>query len=249
MATTAPIGTNSSPRGKQIPMRERSPHSPRAYPQAKLPASDATRLSIELTGGGADLLAVILGDDTARRSERLISAAGGLAALAACSSAMLVQQYALDTPAAERIAVAFALGRRVAMEPRHDRPSVHSMEQAAALLMPLMSGLVQEQLRVLLLDSKNRMLANLLVYQGTVNACLVREAELLRDAVRCNAPSVILAHNHPSGATEPSPEDLQLTRSFIAAGKLLDIAVLDHLIIGANTYLSLRLHQAHDISW
>lgn len=178
-----------------------------------------------------------------------MAAAGGLAALAACSSAMLVEQYALDIRAAERVAVAFALGRRAAMEPRYDRPSVRSVEQAAALLMPLMVGLVQEQLRVLLLDSKNRVLANVLVYQGTVNTCLVREAELLRDAVRCNVPSVILAHNHPSGAAEPSPEDLQLTRSLIAAGKLLDIAILDHLIIGADTYVSLRSHRAHDISW
>ncbi len=219
------------------------------YPVADVPACPPGRLPIDLIGGAADLLAAILGDPDPRWSEGLISTAGGLASLATCSSVMLAERYGLDVMSAERIAAAFALGRRVIMEPRRDRPQVRSPKDAAALVMSLMEALTQEHLRVLLLDNKNRLLANTLVYQGTVNSCLVREAELLRDAVRYNAPSILLAHNHPSGSHDASPEDLQLTRSAIDAAKLLGIVVLDHLIIGAGSYLSLRSQGLQDGPW
>ena len=103
-----------------------------------------------------------------------------------------------------------------------------------------MKGLAQEQLRVLLLNTRNGVMAQRLIYQGTVNSSAVRPAEVLRPAVTGAAPSIIISHNHPSGDPTPSPEDVAVTRDLVAAGKLLDIEVMDHIIIGAGRFVSLK---------
>jgi len=98
----------------------------------------------------------------------------------------------------------------------------------------------QEHLYVLLLDQKNRITHDVMVYKGTVNAIHIRPAEVFMEAVRQNSPSLILSHCHPSGNPTPSPEDIQMTTHLYEAGKLLDIQLLDHLIIGDKQYTSLR---------
>ncbi len=103
-----------------------------------------------------------------------------------------------------------------------------------------MAFLEQEHLRVILLDTKNYVQSIHTVYQGNVNTALVRVAEVFREAVRTNSPSLIVAHNHPSGDPTPSPEDIHVTEQIVAAGKLLDVDVLDHLIIGRQRYVSLK---------
>lgn len=117
---------------------------------------------------------------------------------------------------------------------------IKSPADAAALLMLEMSHLDQEQLRTLLLDTKNRVKAIHTVYQGSVDAALIRVSEVFKAAIRQNAPAIILAHNHPSGAPDPSPEDILVTRQIIEAGELLDIQVVDHLVIGQGRWVSLR---------
>jgi DNA repair protein RadC len=103
-----------------------------------------------------------------------------------------------------------------------------------------MGRLEREELRVILLNARNVVLRVVTVYVGNVSSSLVRVGELFRDAVRLSASGVILAHNHPSGDPTPSPEDLHLTAEALAAGRLLDIALLDHLVIGHDAYVSLR---------
>ena len=98
----------------------------------------------------------------------------------------------------------------------------------------------QEQLYVLLLDNKNLITHDVLVYKGTVNALHVRVSELFMEAVKVNAPSIIMSHCHPSGAIDPSPEDLRVTQIAYEAGQLLDIKLLDHILVGRNQWLSLR---------
>ena len=110
----------------------------------------------------------------------------------------------------------------------------------AALLMSEMGALEREQLRVVLLTAKNSVMKVVTVYQGNVSTSVVRVGELFRDAVRESASGIVLAHNHPSGDPTPSPDDLHLTAEALAAGRLLDINVLDHLIVGRDTYVSLR---------
>ena len=124
---------------------------------------------------------------------------------------------------------------------RKKRRQVRSPSDVAELLAPEMSILEQEQLRVVILNTKNEVISIELVYQGNLNTTVVRVGELFRDAVRRNAAGMILAHNHPSGSLEPSPEDRDLTRLAVKAGELLGIDVLDHLIIGQGTeYRSLK---------
>jgi DNA repair protein RadC len=103
-----------------------------------------------------------------------------------------------------------------------------------------MGRLEREELRVVLLNTKNVVLRVATVYQGNVSASLVRVGELFRDAVRLNASGVILVHNHPSGDPTPSPDDLHLTAEALAAGRLLDIDLLDHLVVGHDAWISLR---------
>ncbi|NJD66850.1 MAG: hypothetical protein FIB00_16700 [Chloroflexi bacterium] len=107
------------------------------------------------------------------------------------------------------------------------------------LVRPEMEHLVQEQARVILLDTRCHVLDVVLVYQGNVNSTSFRAAELLRDAVIRNAPSLVLVHNHPSGDPEPSPPDIKRTKELIKAGELLDIEISDHVIVGRDGFVSL----------
>jgi DNA repair protein RadC len=106
--------------------------------------------------------------------------------------------------------------------------------------MSWMGQLEREELHVVVADVKNRIVATERVYQGSVSASLVRIGELFTEAVRRHASGIVIVHNHPSGDPTPSPDDLHLTAQAIAAGRLLDIAVLDHIIIGRDAYRSLR---------
>ena len=123
----------------------------------------------------------------------------------------------------------------------NERPSIHSPADAAELIAPFIANLDHEELWTLLLNTRNQVLKLVKNYQGTVNASQVRVAELFKPAVVENAPAIIIAHNHPSGAPQPSPDDVAVTRSIVQAGKLLDVNVLDHVIIGHDgRHISLK---------
>ncbi len=121
-----------------------------------------------------------------------------------------------------------------------DPPSINTPSDAYGLLGPEMSALAQEQLRVLLLDRKNQVLGQRVVYQGNVYSSVVRPAEVLRPAVVESVPSVIVAHNHPSKDPDPSPEDVLITRKLKQAAELLDIELVDHIVIGGKRFVSLK---------
>src|SRR5512132_2495558 len=120
------------------------------------------------------------------------------------------------------------------------RRQVKSPTDIADLHLLEMSHLDQEHLRTVLLDTKNRVQVISTVYIGSLNASMVRVGELFKEAIRRNSAALIVVHNHPSGDPTPSPEDVLVTREIIAAGKLLDIDVLDHLVIGHGRFVSLR---------
>jgi DNA repair protein RadC len=141
---------------------------------------------------------------------------------------------------AAQIKAAIELGRRLTVEAPEERPAIHSPGDAAALVQYEMSALEQEELRVMLLDTRNRVLDIVPVYRGSLNSSQVRVGELFKDAIRRNSAAVIIVHNHPSGDPAPSPDDVALTRAIVEAGKLLDIEVLDHLVIGRGRYVSLK---------
>lgn len=117
---------------------------------------------------------------------------------------------------------------------------VHSPEDAYKVIGPEMQTLEREQLRVVTMNTRNRLLNMHLIYQGSLNSSQVRIGELFRPAIIELAAGIIVAHNHPSGDPTPSPDDVAVTRAFVEAGRLLDIDVVDHLVIGAGCFVSLK---------
>lgn len=157
-------------------------------------------------------------------------------------SAQLLEALRANQQLLRDLMVRYDIGHAFAAAPKRSAsPTIRSPQDVWELLSEEMSGLVQEQLRVLLLDTKHRLMRWESVYQGTVDAITVRPAELLRPAVVENAPAVLLVHNHPSGDPTPSPEDVQTTEHTMAAGKLLSIDVLDHVVLGKDgRYVSIQ---------
>jgi DNA repair protein RadC len=164
----------------------------------------------------------------------------GLAGLARASPPELMAERGLGLAKTAQLKAALELGRRLLVESPADRPQIRSPADAANLLISEMGLLEQEQLRVILLDTKNRVLEMPTIYVGSLNTSLIRVGELFREAIRANCASLIVVHNHPSGDPTPSPEDVAVTRQIVEAGKLLDVDVLDHLIIGQQRFVSLK---------
>jgi len=140
-----------------------------------------------------------------------------------------------------RLKAALELGKRAVLETEDERPTIHGPADAASLVQYEMSMLEQEYLKVILLDTRNRVIDIVEIYHGSLNSSQVRVAELFKPAIQRMAASIIIAHNHPSGDPSPSPDDVTVTRSIVFAGKLLDMQVVDHIIIGHNGhYVSLK---------
>jgi DNA repair protein RadC len=127
----------------------------------------------------------------------------------------------------------------VALDP-DDRERISAPEDVIRLVGPEMAALDHEQLRVVLVDTRHKVLAVRTIYRGSVNQAQVRVGEVFQDAIRQNAASIVVVHNHPSGDPAPSAADIALTVELDQAGKLLGIDVLDHLIVGSNGHTSLR---------
>ena len=127
-----------------------------------------------------------------------------------------------------------------------EMPTISCPQDVFNLLGPEMSGLAQEQLRVLLLNTRNSVMAQRIVYQGNVNSSIVRPAEVFRAAIVESAPTIVISHNHPSGDPTPSPEDVKITRELVEGGKLLGIDLMDHIVIAGDRYVSLRERKLMD---
>ncbi len=189
----------------------------------------------------AELLAVIVGgNEQIEIAERLLAKFQTVQTLAKAHPNEIGSVKGVGQATALRLKAALSLGRKL-MEPVEERPQIMNPQTAYEVVRPLLEGYDQERLVVVVCDTRNKVLETCLVYQGSVNMSQVRVAEVFRRAVQINAPAVILAHNHPSGDPTPSPEDVTLTRAVAQAGKLLDIELLDHLVIGSGgRYISLK---------
>ena len=185
----------------------------------------------------AELLAILLrtgvpGENAVQVGERLMIKYKDLTRLHQVPFEELCDQHGIGEAKAAQIKAAIELGRRMAIESPEERASISSPAEAAALVSFDMSALEQEHLRVILLDTRNKVLDIVEIYIGSVNSSQVHVGELFKPAVRRNAAAMIVVHNHPSGDPTPSPDDLAVTRAIVQAGKLLDVDVLDHLVIG-----------------
>jgi DNA repair protein RadC len=215
----------------------------------EMPPGERPRERLENYGEAAlshsELLAIILrsgvkGQSVLNLSQALLAKYGSLLGLARASFAELCAEHGLGPAKATQLKAAMELGRRLLIESPDARPQITSPADAANLVQLQMSLLEQEEVRVLILDTRNRVLDNHTVYVGSLNTSVVRVGELFREAIKQNAAAIIVVHNHPSGDPTPSPEDVRLTEMLVEAGKLLDVEVLDHLIIGQGRFVSLK---------
>jgi len=215
----------------------------------ELPAAERPRERLALRGAGglsaAELIGLIWASGSRGRSavglaEDALARFEDLTGLARATELELEALPGIGSAKAAQLTAAFELGRRLLADWPSGRWTIRSPGDVADRLILQMGRLEREELRIVLLNTKNVVLRVQTVYQGNVSSSLVRVGELFRDAVRLNATSVILVHNHPSGDPTPSPDDLHLTAEALAAGRLLDIDVLDHLIVGHDAWVSLR---------
>ena len=214
-----------------------------------LPAAERPRERLRDRGStslsNAELLAILLrtgthAENALDMATRLLSRYQGLDGLAHASFQELAQSHGMGEAKAAQLQASLELAKRLSASRSPGRPIIHSPQDVADLLMAEMALLDQEHFRVLVLNTKNQVMAAPTVFVGAVNATTVRIAEVFKEAVRQNCPAIIVAHNHPSGDPTPSPEDASVTRDLVAAGKALDIEVLDHVVIGRQQFVSLK---------
>jgi len=213
------------------------------------PADDRPREKLRLRGPlaltDAELVAIVLntgvrGESVVQVAQRLLEEYGGLNGLVRADLADLQRSHGLGEAKAAKLKATMVLADRIRALSPADRPQIQKPEDVFAILGSEMATLDHEQLRVVLLDTKNRVLRVVMVYQGSVNSAQVRVAEIFKDAIRQNAPGLVVVHNHPSGDPRPSSADISLTTEINRAGQILGIDIVDHLIIGQGEFRSLR---------
>jgi DNA repair protein RadC len=192
----------------------------------------------------AELLAILIGAGTAHGdalalAARVLTESGGtLRQLARRPAAGLAGAVGIGAAKAARIAAALELARRLAREDPAKPEAVRSPQEVYVLCAPRLRDLVVEEFRLLALDVQYRLLRDVLISRGTLTGSLVHPREVFRAAIAEAAAGVILVHNHPSGDPTPSADDRAITRQLVEAGRLLDLPVYDHVIIGNERYFS-----------
>ena len=214
----------------------------------ELPRSERPRERLVDLGphalSAAELLAIVLGSGSAGQSalglaQAVLAGAGGsLRRIAMQPVAALRAVPGVGTVRAVTIHASLELGRRMAAESREDGAPIRSPRDVVAVFAPRLEDLPVEEFHVAVLDAQHRLERDVTVTRGILNSSLVHPREVFREAIAERAASVILVHNHPSGDPTPSPDDRAVTDQLVAAGRLLDIPVHDHVIIGRGRYTS-----------
>jgi len=212
-------------------------------------ARDRPREKLDRLGaaglGDNELLALVLGSGTRRvnalaLANLVLEAAGGLHGLPACGRDELQRIPGVGEARAAQVLAAVELGRRTLRRQPDDRPQLLTPGEVAMHLLPEFGARPVEQFGIVLLDTKHRLLKTVVLTVGTLDRSVVHPREVFREASAARAASIVLFHNHPSGDPTPSADDLSLTRRLVAAGELMGIDVLDHLVLTATRYVSIR---------
>ena len=191
-----------------------------------------------------ELVAILLGsgtwrDDALAIARHLLSLGGGsLRGLAGRPVGALAGIGGVGVAKAARVSAALELGRRLAIEAREAGRPVGSPADVQRWCGPLLRDLAVEEFHVLTLDAQNRITRDLLITRGILNSSLVHPREVFRAAIAEAAASVIVVHNHPSGQPSPSADDRAVTAQLVEAGRILDLPVYDHVIVGGDEYFS-----------
>ena len=215
-----------------------------------LPLAERPRERLQKLGAEAlsaqEVLALILGRGISGESvmvtaQRLLSQFGSLKGVANASLEQLSGVKGIGLAKAAQIKAAFELAHRVeGYSEAGDRPVVKTPENAASLVRSRLSGKKKEHFLALLLDTRSRLIKTAEISVGSLDTSIVHPREVFREAMLASAASVIFAHNHPSGTAEASEDDVKLTRRLVEAGEIVGIDVLDHVIIGGKSYLSMK---------
>ena len=213
--------------------------APHDRPREKLQRLGAATL------GDNELVAIVLGQGQAHASaldlaNTILAGVGGLEGLARAHPDELMRIAGIGPARAAQVLAAVELGRRALTRGGRERPQVRTPRMLAELLLPQYGGRAVEQFGLVLLDTRHRILRTTIVSIGTLDASIVHPREVFREAAAAGAAALVLFHNHPSGDPEPSKDDVQLTRRMMAAGVLMGIDVIDHVILGDARYCSLR---------
>jgi len=204
-------------------------------PFARLVFSGAEALST------VELLTLFIGGKRGQEvAARLLVEAGDLRRLTGLSKTELQTFEGIGAKTAARLKAILELGKRIFYVAPAQMTQIHSPADVAGLLMMEMQLLEKEELRVVLLNTKNVVQDIVTVYVGSLNTAVVRIAEVFRPAIRANSASIIVLHNHPSGDPTPSPEDVRVTEKIVETGRLLNIDLLDHIVIGQNRFVSMK---------
>ena len=217
---------------------------------AEMPKSDRPRERLRALGAPnlttLELLAILVSSGTPKAhvlhvAENLVKNFQGLQGIYKANLTELQRIQGIGEVRAIQLKAALELGQRLTQQLHpEDRPSVTSPDDIWRLVGPEMALLEQEELRLVMLNTRNEVLRLQLLYRGSVNTAQVRVAEIMRAAIRENATAIVLVHNHPSGDNSPSEQDLGMTRQVYDAGRLLDIQVLDHIIIAQRGPFSMK---------
>lgn len=213
--------------------------SPDDRPREKLRQHGASAL------GDNELLAVVLGTGSGGRgvldvANALLKATGGVHGLVRAGQSELARVSGIGPARAAQVAAAIELGRRTLARAPGMRVPIRMPRDAAELLMPLYGGRATELFGILLLDSRHRVLKTSVVSEGTLNRTIVEPRDVFREALFGSAAAVVLFHTHPSGDPAPSADDDLLTRRLAAAGVLMGVEVVDHLVLGDVCYFSFK---------
>jgi len=215
-----------------------------SYLIREMPEGDRPRERLARQGAAAlstaELIAILLrtgmkGQSAVHVAQRLLQDHGNsLEALVRVPLEALAKTKGVGQTKAIQLKAAFELASRLAA-PRDSQPIINTPADAANVLRGKLRDLPHEEFRVLLLTTKNALQRVSEVSKGSLNASIVEPREVFKDAIAASAASIVLAHNHPSGDPTPSAEDIAITKRLVKAGELLNIAVLDHIILGQQT--------------
>jgi DNA repair protein RadC len=216
---------------------------------AKVPVVDRPREKLARAGAAAlgdnELVALVLGSGTRSRGALLvahdvIAAADGVQGLFRMGLDELRGIPGVGQARAARLKAAVELGRRTLFGDRDDRPQMLTTGDLVAYLQPRYAGFSVERFGVMLLDQKHRVIRSEILSTGTIEASISSPRDMFRVAILAQASSVVAFHNHPSGDPKPSISDRLMTRRLHAAGELVGIALMDHIILGDNGFYSFR---------